>query len=490
MYAWLLAIAMRVIHPSLWWQFPVVHLVNFVVFVASLLCFRYLVRSMLSASGVKGRLPDRFLWPIGYGLFLWCSLDLIGVQTASPDLLLSAWIFLLAGLLARLRADDSLRKFALFGLILGAAYLTKSFMFPLGFVFLLIGLISGTVTRRRVAGILLATAVFLGVSFPLIVLLSRAKGRLTFSDTGKLAYAWFVSPKAPMLNLQSSPEARLSHPTRKILEHPPVYEFSQPVSGTYPPWSDPSYWNEGIQPRFRLSAQKDALVDSLKIVSRLLAGQLGWLAGLAILGAFAWQATFRGILNHWPLLLASLVAVGAYSLVLVMPRYVAPFLAIFCSTLLASVRLPGGKQAGRAARFVAILTTVAIMISAAQPLVSKTYQKWSGGVTRSREEPIRAAEKLLQMGLHPNDRVATLGDGISDYWARLAGFKIVAQIIPGDDGGKEFWSLAPEREETVYHSLAQTGALALVTWDASRSELGPGWQKIPGTGYHVYFLTK
>ena len=40
------------------------------------------------------------------------------------------------------------------------------------------------------------------------------------------------------------------HPTRQIMTHPPVFEFDGPVPGTYPPWTDPSYWNEGVHPRF------------------------------------------------------------------------------------------------------------------------------------------------------------------------------------------------------------------------------------------------
>jgi hypothetical protein len=105
-------------------------------------------------------LPEWALWAIAYPLFLWSSLVLVGLWLVTPDLLLSGWIYLAAGLLVRLRNENSYAKFLALGLVLGAAYLCKAVMFPLAFVFLAIALFSGKPVASRVPPVLLATAVF------------------------------------------------------------------------------------------------------------------------------------------------------------------------------------------------------------------------------------------------------------------------------------------------------------------------------------------
>ena len=94
---------------------------------------------------------------------------------------------------------------------------------------------------------------FVALATPQIVLLSLAKGRVTFSDTGKLAYAWY-NYGLPLRNWQGQPAGSGTpvHPTRKLYEHPAVYEFNGPIRSSYPPWYDPSYWNEGLSPHFQL----------------------------------------------------------------------------------------------------------------------------------------------------------------------------------------------------------------------------------------------
>ena len=47
----------------------------------------------------------------------------------------------------------------------------------------------------------------------------------------------------------------LVHPSRKILDTPPIYEFATPVKGTLPIWYDPSYWTEGAVPRVSLKRE-------------------------------------------------------------------------------------------------------------------------------------------------------------------------------------------------------------------------------------------
>ena len=49
MYSWCLGLALYVFKPSLRWEFIIVHLVNFVIYLAALLCFRFFLYSVLRA---------------------------------------------------------------------------------------------------------------------------------------------------------------------------------------------------------------------------------------------------------------------------------------------------------------------------------------------------------------------------------------------------------------------------------------------------------
>ena len=244
MYSWWLGLSLYVVRPSIGWEFIVVHLVNLVIYVLALFSFRFFIHSVLRAlRGDRATgsddflpLPEEAFLSLGYGLFLWGSLVLIDVGLVAPDLLVAAIVFLIAGCLVDLRVQHSYWKFAAFGVLNGVAYLSKGIMFPLGFGFLAILLFSGKLSRRRVYGVLLSAALFLIVCSPFILALSKAKGRLTFGDTGRLAYAAQVSPSSPNVHWQGEPPGSGTprHPTRKLLEDPAVFEFGDPVRGTYP----------------------------------------------------------------------------------------------------------------------------------------------------------------------------------------------------------------------------------------------------------------
>src|SRR5712692_2622398 len=53
-----------------------------------------------------------------------------------------------------------------------------------------------------------------------------------------------------------------SHPVRQLLQKPRLFEFATPISGTYPPAYDLSYWMEGVRPHFSLTGQLRVLRQS------------------------------------------------------------------------------------------------------------------------------------------------------------------------------------------------------------------------------------
>ncbi len=110
MYSWCLGLALHVFKPSLRWEFITVHLVNLVIYLAALLCFRFFLYSVLRAVREQAAecaegpvpLPDWVLFGLGYSVFLWASLVLIDPGLVTPDLLVAAIVFLIGGYLVEL----------------------------------------------------------------------------------------------------------------------------------------------------------------------------------------------------------------------------------------------------------------------------------------------------------------------------------------------------------------------------------------------------
>jgi hypothetical protein len=500
MYSWWLGLAMYVIRPSIWWEFVTVHAVNLIIYFGALFSFRFLMHSVLRAikeGGDAGAddslpLPEPVLLGLGYGVFLWAALVLIDAGNVTPDLLVAAIVFLIGGYLVDLRSNESYGKFAMFGVLNGAAYLGKAIMFPLGIGFLGILLLSGRRSRRRVSGVLLAALLFAIVCLPFIGALSKQKGRFTFGDSGKLNYASMVSPGGEQVHWQGEPagSGNPRHTTRELLEEPPVFEFAEPVGGTYPPWYDPSYWNEGMRGQFRLRPQIRVLVQSARNYAKMIGDELGLFAGVLIFLLLGGAPARRAILANWPLMAAACLSFGAYSLVLVRTRYVGASVALLMVAVLAGIRLPKNEQSGLLAKYVAAGVLATILFSVLAHLGETAYTSFAVGPYPSQKEQMEAATGLQGMGLRAGDRVAVIGDGMTNLWARLGRFKIVSEVFSPEAGSRVFWAEAWERRSLAYECLGRTGAKVVVVWNPPASGVDPGWKQISKTRYYAHFLAK
>jgi hypothetical protein len=504
MYTWWLGLALHLIKPSIWWEFITVHAVNLIIYFVALFCFRFFLHSLFRAIKKEQEtsahesmaLPEWILSGLGYGIFLWAALVLIDASDVTPDLLVAACVFLIGGYLVELRYDElgyaeSYAKFAMFGVLCGLGYLSKAAMFPMGFVFLVILLFSGRRSKRRMGGVLLAGLLFVVVSLPFIAALSRQKGRLTFGESGKLAYASMVSPNIPQKHWQGDPpEGGVpKHTTRELLEHPPVFEFAEPIGGTYPPWFDPSYWNEGAHGTFRLRSQIRVLVQSGRNYAKMLVEQLGLLAGIGIFILWGGAPTRKAIVRNWPLIAAAAVGMGLYSVVLVRSRYIGGLMAVLLVAILASIRLPRNVETVPVTKYVAIAVMGTILFSVGGFLAEQAYIAHTVYDYPMQKDQMKAAEGLQGMGLRAGDPVAVIGDGTTDYWARLGRFKIVAEVFSPEAGRLKFWSESWERRKQAYECLSRAGAKVVVVWDPP-SGVDPGWKQIANTNYYAYFLGK
>jgi hypothetical protein len=499
MYSWLLGFALYLLKPSMWWDFVVVHIVNLIIYIFALFSFRFFIHSVLRAiredtpvSDSVLPLPENAVLGVGYSLFLWCSLVLIDICKVTPDLLVAALVFLIGAYLVELRVRHSYWKFAIFGALNGAAYLSKGIMFSLGFGFLAILLFSGKISRARISGVLLALAVFLIVCFPFIYALSKAKGRVTFGDTGKLAYAAMVNPGTPQNHWQGDPPGSgiPRHPTRKLMDNPAVFEFGEPVRGTYPPWDDPSYWNEGVRPSFRLRSQLRVLVESVFVYEKMFLGESGLIAGALIFLLLGGKATRRAIASNWPLLAAALLSLGAYSLVFVLSRYVGASMVLLWVAVFAGVRLPDGPriEMESVSKYVCAAVAFTILLSVAAHLADVAYANSTVGAEPSSKDQIKVAAELQSLGLRPGDKVAVVGYGLTNHWARLGRLRIVAEAA--SPASRDFWASSLERRNAAYECMKGAGARAVVAWGLPSTAIDARWKQISDSQYYAYFFPK
>jgi hypothetical protein len=508
LYSWLLGLALRVLAPAPQWEFPVVHAVNFVIFVGALASFDFFWQRVIEwnrqkdagEAGILG-LPQWAWQVLGFALFVWTATQWIEVWAVTPDMCVAAFLYLAAGLLVRIRAGSGHpRVFAALGAVLGLGYLSKAAMFPLALVLLA----SAFALKGRFRGAVRATAIalvaFLAVAGPFVLALSQAKGHFTFGEAGRLNYLWFVNG-LPSPHWQGGPTEYGTplHPTRRVSTEPPIYEFDGPVQGTYPPWYDSSYWYEGATPSFDLTKQVRVLTGSVFILLDLFLRQQAAAVAVACL-LFIVGATDRPILRSisrsWFLLVPPLAAMGMYSLVLVETRYIGAFVTMFWAGILSAIRLPdtaGSKRLLSAASLSVLLLAVAnVGLFNLEGLGAFRGRQLGFADPASKQQPSSAgspaeiAEGLGNLGIRPGDKIAIIGYGFDAYWARLARVRIVAELYPWEAEG--LWRSDGAVLSRVVETFAETGARAIVAESIPGRPIPQGWLRIGNTSHYARMI--
>lgn len=505
LYSWLLGLAMIVLKPSPYWEFSVVHLVHFLNYLFALACFHFFLLELihyhrhqstgLSSDG-HATLPVLAFLSLGYTLFIWSSLNLIGIQSAATDMCVAAVVYFVSGLLLRIRRGlVNGYTFALLGAVLGLGYLAKTFMFAFAFIFMGIGIFSVGHLRKAIPYMLITLIAFLLVGGPFIVAISKATGRLTFGESGKLNYSFHVNG-IPYIHWQgrTTGNGTPKHPTRKVFDVPAVFEFKTPIGGTYPPWYDPSYWNEGATPHFDLRQHIRLLRKHAKLYFDIFVLSGGSLIGGFIILCFISRRRWlciKDIAKQWNLLVPAFAALGLLSLVHVEQRHIAPFVVLVWMGIFSGIRLPKSDESKRLATWVAIaivtIMTIIIIFSPTLKFLSITGQMIRG-INPWPHVQWNIADNLKQMRVRSGDKVACIGDSFDAYWARLARVKIVAEIPQKDVN--HFWAADSQIKSQVLQTFSKTGAKLIVTKNLPDYASQTGWQKIENTNYHVYILSK
>jgi hypothetical protein len=494
LYPWILGFAVHPFVLSPKWELPIVQCVNLGIYLLTLCCFEFFLRSALKSiqpDRERGKndgipLPEWALLVLGYSIFLWSTLDLISVSAVSPDLLTAGMVYLIAGLLVRVRTGAPQSELALLGLVLGISYWSKAVMFPLGLTYLALVWFALPRERGRLFKIGIVGLFFALVSAPLILGLTYKEGRVTFGDSGWLNYATLVSPGGRVRNWQGEPpESGVPlHPTRQAYQHPSVFEFAMPIGGTYPPTYDPAYWNAGHRWTFNFRAQALVVLRHLLMYLQLfLNSQPGLVVGVLTWLALGGKPTCRAILRNWFLLAMCLSALGIYMLVHVETRFLGAQVVIAWIAILSGIRLHTELTPDKLVITLVGAVTITILISV---FAGTAHLLRDGGVC-SAAAHVEVAEDLESVRVHQGSKVAVFGDGDWAYWARLAHLRIVAEIMSPDTPA--FWASTPEEKTRVYQALVKAGAIAVITEPLLPFvTLDDGWSRLGNTPYYIRWL--
>lgn len=507
LYSWLLAPALFLLKPSPYWEFPVVQLVNLVIYLFALVCFEFFWRELVrlyratAESGAEGHihlLPEWALFALGYVLFIWSTIFLTRVilGKATPDILMSGFVYLASGILVRVRRGErGWLNFILLGLFLGLGYLAKSPMFPLAFIFLVVSLFLAGGLMKAVPRVLLALIVFLSVSAPFILAISKEKGRLTSGDSGRVNYAWKVNDASIYWQGEPPGTGTPEHPIRKLMDVPAIYEYGSPIRSTYPLHYDPSYWMEGVTPHLEMRPEMDVLRASLRTIYTTLFDIHGSLVfGLLILFCMSGRGRLiaRDLSDYWFLFVPALSALLMYSLVHVEQRYLAPFAVLIFASIFLSVRLPATEAAKKFAACVVLSILGLFLIYIAPSTARAAYSAARDVVKGESSRPTvqwQVAEGLKKAGVQGGETVALIiadDPYLSSIWARTDRLRIIAEIPSGEVN--DFWSAEPSVKKEVMQRLARAGARWVVANNVPVWASSQGWQKIDGTDFYIYSL--
>jgi hypothetical protein len=471
LYPLVLALFRFIIRPSAEYEFQVVHLANFAIYLAALAAFAFFVRELLRRRPLSA--STRSWWILWlFALFLWASITQITLAVVTPDLLLSAFVWLMAALALR-SSEGRLGAACALGVVCGLAYLTKSVMFVIGIGFILAGL----PRRGAVRAFLVAGSAYAIVIAPWIVALSIDKGRPTFGDTGKLAYALFIDDYQYYTHWHGEPEGSgvPVHPTAVLFEHPRLFGFGEPFHVTYAPWFDPSYWNEGMRPHFSLRGHVRAAFETGKTYYVHLAKTQWAFCGLLILilltsGERRRENATVALRCGGPAIFGLLV----YGVLHVEGRYVGALLVLLFAAMLLLVEVDS-----RVRRATAAVVTVSLIAYCAAELVKEA----GAGAGIPAQWPVAAA--LAKEGLRQGDAVASVGTTISHSWPRLARVRVVAET-PDDC---VFWTADANTQRAVLERARSAGARAMVSSTPPCVTPGEGWRLLPNTNVWYRSLT-
>lgn len=440
-----------------------------------------------------------------YVSLLWAGLHLIHIGCCSPDMMALSLKFLACYFLLKIQGGTAaIRTYAALGAVLGLGYLARAAFLPL--VPICIAVAAVLLWRRRLPVLrptLWIAAAAAVVIAPFVAAISAAAGHLDFGSTGRLNYAWEVCGAPRTIHWQGEPGdiGAPAHTTRKVLDHPATYTFTDDVPGAYPLWYRPSYWFEGVRPHLKIGPQLKVLAADTKFLAYLFIQSPVLVPCLVLVALAGWRKwlSAQGIGAYWFLLLPLAASIGLYCLVFLDRRYIAGCLVVIWTCVIASLALPPRLLRRSNLALVALV----LLFSAgfwAKWMLGPAAELASDALHRRESEwnlQWMLAERFRGLGVRPGDRVAYIGQSIDADWVRMDGAKIVAEVPiiwdhldqlnrfvePNQREVEAFWRADAGTRGRVLQAFRDAGAVIVVADKAPTWALAQGWRQVlpPGT---------
>jgi 4-amino-4-deoxy-L-arabinose transferase-like glycosyltransferase len=526
LYPAVLASAQIVFHPSRWTEIPAYYAANYSIFLLELVAmvaFVYALdrlRTRTLSDSTPPLISREALALLGTALVVIASQRELAIALVRPDALLQALMLLAFAMLLNALATESLIYAPLMGLFFGLAYLTKSFAFVVAL--LSIGVMASIelwVQRRSFLRVCiskgLAVIVFAGVAGPYIAALSHQKHRFDFGDSGALNYAWYVGGVEkmhlePWMTSSFGPATvHLIHPEQQILASPGIYSYRAEPYGTYPDWFDTTYFNERIIPHLDppVLIKRDAR-NAVLVVRYLFNHPEAWILLLLLItmGARLRFGNWRRD-NFWlPMILLGLAMWVLYGLVNVEERYVTLAYLVVLLPLFAALRTPQPEadefgttpSSWLPSASTAMIVLLAFIAAGESLRLALEHRRYETALPHPwyNAEMFGAARSLQQLGVQPGDEVACMGGYAclnQNYWARLAGVRILTEVY--NPNGELFrqWAGLPNRTQVLDILRAQNAKVLVAQFDPASlgddAAAAQGWIRLDDTDLYAYPLT-
>jgi hypothetical protein len=477
-------------------------------FIASSVVLVNSVRAVMRSRGIKIEelIPTRTLcvWAAVFA-YIVAAQDVSDIR---PDALVSAFMILTAASFLFAVAQNNLAAFAAAGLFGALGEWTKAIAFPF-FVLCLLCVFLANVRRVRVLkGLAMTLLVFAAVAGPWIGLISKAKGRLTFGDSGRLNAAWFIDG-ADLLNPVADPtiyhvhdaSAHFKHAGTLLSRDPVTFYFNDGIYGSLPQWYDGSYWSDGLVPRFVFRDTVAAIGRNLAVLYRIAVVhlQLPVLFAAPIVFGFALRRTSIADPVLITMAILALTLVAMYVLVYLEGRYIV-FSMVMLGALFAgcSVVAPEKRAYASPLHWTLMLITATILLGQLQAdLINRRELKQKNGVdplTGIYDLSVQSAGAALHLQFPEGSEVACMGSDAcfgDPYWARYAGIRITgiidtshsiseAPVTAAED------CLALEQHPNVLVVLRERNVRAIVTRFSHEQPCSTNWKKLGGGGSFYY----
>ena len=481
-YPALLALWLGVLSPHPYWEATAVHVLNGLLFLASMATFQLFLRELAANQSPGHRWALDLNNPAGrfaaWSLFLWCAFVLITIRVVTPDMMLSAILWAIAALVARIhggRARPS--TWPTLGALLGLSYLTKSIMFPLSLVIIVVSLIAMRRQRGALRHHAIATAVFLAVSAPQVITLSSDGNGIRYSDSGWLAYALKVNHYPKMWTGIPPGSGVPEHPIVQAGARPAMFVFpdSSP-DRTYPVWNDPATWFRGMDADFDVDDQATAFARNIRNTAGF---ALKVLIPLVIVAGLRKRGTR---FTQWPIVTVACVAIAAYLGLNAEPRLVGPWFILFVVSVMAATEFDEHRR-GQFGRGVVHAITIVAWISTVTYVIDRVATSRLNDGWNTPHYQWRVAERVKALGARPGSRVALVGDESDIYWARLSDVQVAVQIPLGE--APAYWQAAPGARDRYERMMAKYGVKAMVSSWTNPPDSTDEWKRVGGTMYSV-----